>query len=212
MKNIILVCLSILFGSTLHAQDLIMESANASEKQVGVNITDFFLTFLSFNNPPDNSTPSILVLYKKTKNGKRKRYGFGGRVSWDQQSDGDKFFSTRVNFNFGREFVKKIGSKWKTYAGYETRLSGSYFHAIESLSNDEEEKDFNRSASIGWQGLVGLEYHINNRLSLLAETSYGVSFNYFLSKSENSNPKRRESYSAGTFYLAPTSLILSYHF
>ena len=212
MKNIILFFLFVLFGNALHAQDLIVEPANLDEKQIGINITDFFLTFLSFNNPPDNSTPSILVLYKKNKNGKRKRYGFGGRVSWEQQSDKDRFFSTRVSFNFGREFVKRIGNKWTTYAGYETRLTGSYFQAVEIDNNDDEEKDFNRSAGIGWQGLVGVEYYINDRLSLLTETGYGISFNYLLRKSENSNPKRRESYSARTFYLAPTSLILSYHF
>ncbi|MFK8007818.1 MAG: hypothetical protein AB8H03_15675 [Saprospiraceae bacterium] len=210
MKNITLIFLFLLFGNVLHAQDIIEEPANLYEKQIGVNVSNFVLTFLSFNQPSIN-TPSILFLYKKNKNGKRKRYGFGGRVSWEKQRDKDRSFNAGVNFNFGREFAKKIGNKWTTYAGYETRLSGSYFQIIEKINNDDE-KDFNRFVSIGWQGIVGLEYYINDRLSLLTETSYGISFNYSLVRSENTNPKRRESYSARTFYVAPTSLILSYHF
>lgn len=212
MKNITIILLSIFFGNVLHAQDLIVEPINLEEKQIGVNITDFFLTFLSFNNPPDNSSPSILILYKKNKNGKRKRYGFGGRISWLKQPDSDIFFSSRVNINLGREFVKKIGKRWKAYVGYETVLSGTYSEVNFENFDDEKVKDFSRSASIGWKALVGLEYHLNDRLSLLTETSYGVSFNYALNKSENSFRKRSESYSAGTFYTAPTSLILSFYF
>ena len=212
MKNLIVIFLSIFFGNILHAQDLLVEPTNLDEKQIGVNITDFFLTFLSFNNPPDNPTPSILVLYKKTKNGKRKRFGFGGRVNWNKDEDGDKFFNSIVSLNIGREFVRKIGRKWKTYVGYETILSGGYNHIIEENSNDKEEKEFNRSAKIGWKGLVGIEFHINDRLSLLTETSYGISFNYLETSSPRRNPRKEETYSVGTFYIPPTSLILSYYF
>jgi hypothetical protein len=117
-----------------------------------------------------------------------------------------------MNFNFGREFGRKIGKRWNAYAGYETILSGSYNHIIEEDFNDEGEKEFNRSAGIAWKGLVGLEYHLNDRLSLLTETSYGISFNYILGSVPNRSPSKQERYSAGTFYRPPTSLVLSYHF
>ncbi|MFT6360944.1 MAG: hypothetical protein ACJAYJ_005187, partial [Saprospiraceae bacterium] len=76
----------------------------------------------------------------------------------------------------------------------------------------EGEKEFNKLAGIAWKGLVGLEYHLNDRLSLLTETSYGISFNYILGSILDRSPSKQERYSAGTFYRPPTSLVLSYHF
>lgn len=212
MKNLVIIIGLLFVSHSLLAQDQVEPLSDIEEKQIGVSITDFFLTFLSFNNPPDNTSPSILVLYKKTKNGKRRRYGFGGRINWNKQSDGDKAFSVRGNLNFGREFVRKVGKRWTPYVGYETVLSMGYDHFIEDRGTDKSEKEFNRSASIGWKGLVGIEYHLNKHLSLLTESSYGISFNYFLSKLPRNSRPIRESYSVGTFYIPPVSLILSYHF
>jgi hypothetical protein len=212
MKNVMILIVLLFIGNALQAQDKEEQISDSYEKQIGVNVSGFFFTFLSFNNSSTNTTPLVLFLYKKNKDGKRKRFGLGGSVNWQKQPDQDVLFSSRVNINFGREFVRKIGKKWKTYVGYETILSGSYSEMKFENFDDEKVKDFSRSASIGWKGLVGLEFYLNDQLSLLTETSYGVSFNYSLDKFENSFVKRRENYSAGTFYVPPTSLILSYHF
>lgn len=51
----------IFLGNTLQAQHIDEEPAETYEKQFGVNVTNFVLTFLSFNQP-SNNTPSILFI------------------------------------------------------------------------------------------------------------------------------------------------------
>jgi len=54
--------------------------------------------------------------------------------------------------------------------------------------------------------LVGIQYYFNERLSLLTESSYLIQFSY------RKDDENQEFYNLRSFYLAPISLILNYHF
>lgn len=77
MKNVILLSLFLFIGKAVHAQQANFETPQIYEKQISVNVTNFFLRFVSFNESQD-ATPSFLFYLKKGNNEKKWRHGLGG--------------------------------------------------------------------------------------------------------------------------------------
>lgn len=208
MKKIFPLFFLFLLSQMLSAQEIENPVSENYSKQIGLNFSDFILRYLSFSDPVQLN-PAILILYKKEKNGKRHRYGLGGDISWSKNNSNDvEQFLIRLNFNYGREhnFFKKRA--WSAYYGWEVRTQGSYTEqrSNQSFGGNDDDKIWTRSGGIGGGVLMGIQWHINKRMSLLTETGYGLSFNYILPFSKN------ERYSLGTVYFPPTSMLLMIYF
>lgn len=229
MKNLLFLLLFIFMGNALYAQDGKEQISEDYEKQIGLSATNFFLRFVSFTQALEN-TPDILLLYKKGIGGKKWRYGLGGRISLNKNIDEDnESTSDRVvllSYRFGRENYRNFYKRWGILYGWETHYRGSFSKStdIDFISNGPIDRKRIRTSSMlslstGIRALGGVQFRINDRLSLLTETSYGISFFYQNSKSKNqienegnSNESFNKSYGASTFFNAPLSIILNYHF
>ena len=201
MKNVFLFLLFLMIGKAVHAQQSDVETPQVIEKQIGINATNFFLRFVSFNEAQD-AAPSFLFYYKKGNNKKKRRHGFGGSFSWEKDSDNDLTRFIQLDYSYGKEYYKPISKRWKVYHAWETLLSLSSF----SSKPERRDKDYFRTAGLGFQMIGGIQFQWNERLSLLTETNYGLIFRF--QGDENKN----ETYNINTFYKPPIDIILNYHF
>ncbi len=226
MKNVMILIAFVFIGKSLFAQDRNESFSEGFEKQIGLNATNFFLRFVSFNQGLEN-TPDILILYKKGTNGKKWRHGFGGKINLANSSNnnGQDQINGQIqlSYRFGREHYKNITKRWQSLFGWETHYRGSFSKSTNTSINSNGESTQENSIfnfATGIRALAGIQFRINDRLSLLTETSYVLSFSYRKSKSltrvegqaENQNENRSERYSADTFFNAPLSIILNFHF
>ena len=237
MKNVMILIVLIFIGTALCAQDGNEQLSDGYEKQIGLNATNFFLRFVSFNQGLDGA-PSILLVYKKGTGSKKTRYGFGGRINLEnRESDnsnnnienGQDLINDQINdqinlsFNYGKEYYKMISKKWLILFGWETLYRGGFsksknssFNANGKITN--ENTAFN--LGIGAQVIGGIQFRINDRISLLTETSYGIFLSHNYSESishiedqvDNQNKSINKRYGVSTFYNAPLAIILNYHF
>ena len=204
MKNWSLVFLSFLFSQFLIAQ------ADFVERQIGLDATAFITRFLSFNAASSGtSNPQILFLYRKEKDGKHLRYGIGGRFNFSKNKENDSessILSMRLDYKFGREYHKNISKRWRTYLGWDT-LFGVSVSSSKFSNQNNSSKSISRSANVSINPLVGIQFSLNNRLSLFTEMAYGM--NLFVRYAENSSGSLWR-YSVETFYAPPISLFLNY--
>lgn len=225
MKNVMILIVLLFFGNTLYAQDENGQFLEKYEKQVGLNATNFFLRFISFNSVLAN-TPDILFLYKKGNDGKKWRHGFGGRIKFRSIKDENDVHNTDGNFllsyRFGREYYKNFSKRWGILYGWETHYRGSYSKStsIFIIPVGQTRKNTSFSIGTGVRAIVGIQFRINDRLSLLTESSYGISLSYRKTKSiiqiedqvEDQNESLDKIFEASTFFNAPLSIIVNYHF
>ncbi len=209
MKNFIIILFALTFSYSLRAQSNVEPLTETYRKQVGISFTNFALRFLSFNEA-SGGTPSIIILYKKGNDKTKWRFGYGGRVNWmDRPNNGISSSQVNLNFNWGKEYHRPISRKWRTYFGWENMISSGYSKTSFISSNTQfpsSNVDELFSAALGFRGLFGLQYNFTNRLSLLTETGYGLNLGF--QQDENKN----KAYFINTFFNAPISLILNYHF
>lgn len=226
MKNIMILIVFIFIGNTLFAQDNKEQFLDEYEKQIGLSATNFFLRFISFTQGLEN-TPDVLILYKKGTGGQKWRYGLGGSISFnsikDEDNERDRNTEILLSYRFGREHYRNFSRKWGILFGWETHYRGNYSKSvnIDDVSIGQETRTgsiFNLTTGV--RALAGVQFRINERLSLLTETSYGISLSYRKWKSVieidsqpgNSTESFSKRYSASTFFNAPLSIILNYHF
>jgi len=228
MKNVMVLIVLIFLGNALFAQDGNERSSEEYEKQIGLSATNFFLRFISFNQMLEN-TPDILFLYKKGTGGKKTRHSLGGRISLHNSSDEDDERTMdrliQLSYRFGKENYRNFYKRWGILYGWETHYRGSFSKSTDidfsfngSINRERTRTNSTFSFSTGVRALGGIQFRINDRLSLLTETSYGISLFYRNSKSktqienEDSNEGFNKSYSINTFFNAPISIIVNYHF
>lgn len=126
-------------------------------------------------------------------------------IFWEKDQNRELITMIQLDYSLGKEYYKPISKRWKLYHAWESLLSLSS-HSIKSVGNNSDDKDFIRAAGLGFQMIGGIQFHWNDRLSLLTETSYGLIFRY------QGDERKRETYNVNTFYKPPIDIILSYHF
>ena len=150
------------------------EVAKPTTTQLGVNATQFINTFLSFN---ENNAPTGAYLFSlkflQDNKGFRLGTGFGfskttAEVDANQEDRTNKnnFFNLRA----GYEWQIPITKRWLTYFGLD---------AIFGISKFESEFDpgfgriitKNENLSFGGGGIMGIQFNINNRISLATEST-----------------------------------------
>ena len=205
MKNWSLLFISFLFSNILFAQ------LEKPERQIGFDATAFITRFLTFNDQlSGTSNPEILFLYRKEKNGKYLRYGIGGRFSYENSDIGnpirEKILFVRLDFKFGREYRKDFSKRWRAYYGWDV-LIGASESSTESIGNALSGKFVIRGANLRVNPLVGIQFSLNERLSLSTEIAYGLEATF---DSNSFNSDSIKTYRIQTFYAPPISLFLNY--
>lgn len=185
MKNLLFTFLFLGCFTPIFSQ--ISEEVKADKTiQFGVNATTFIKTFLSFNDS-DNSNPDpYLFTAKIIKGNKAFRAGLGLNLTTTKEVDSDErvidFHDTRLRL--GHEWRYDVHKRWKAYVGFdgfvghrklETETSFNFGNVQDFITL--REKEF----SLGTGFIGGIEYYINDKLSLYTETS----LMYVFSKSKN---------------------------
>ncbi|MGV3598336.1 MAG: outer membrane beta-barrel protein [Bacteroidota bacterium] len=156
------------------------------EHQIGVNATLFIKQFLSFNDNVFNSSPYSLT-YKYIDQNEGWRIGLGGSntSSKSNPNNGTNITSnTNINIDarLGYEWQKKLDKRWLMYYGLDGIYSYSKFRSTSSIQSGgfppKTEEVISSTEDFGFGGgpILGMEFKINKRISLNAETA--AYFNY----------------------------------
>ncbi len=157
------------------------------------------------------------------------RAGIGGNSYYNEFSspyNGDslnkKFYTRRYNasLRIGYEFVQELSRRWQVYYGAD--LTANYAHERSdspSWNAGYASGYESTSKSLGMAPVLGIRFRINQRLSLITESSFLVyysqstSYRYYLPISHAYPDKKSEPKSTqkaiGTSFSNPLSLILT---
>ena len=145
--------------------------------ELGINVSGFIKTFIT----PANSTPlsatanNYLLSYKTIfKNGAAIRFGWGGNYSNKNQTE-DNFTGTlnvrnnQMNTRLGFEWQFKLTRRWNFYTGLDYIMSSGKERSETPIDNINKAITESRFSGIGGGPVVGIQFRLNKRVSLLAE-------------------------------------------
>jgi hypothetical protein len=172
MKKTLLLIL--LLGTSLYTQ---AQDTTRTTHELGINASGFIKTFIT----PANSTPlsatanTYLLSYKSVfKNGTAIRFGLGGNLVNRNQNE-DNFTGTlktktnQFNTRLGFEWQFKVTRRWNFFTGLDAIYSSGTAYSEVPLDNINKIITETKSTSVGGGPVVGLQFRLNKRISLLAE-------------------------------------------
>ena len=169
MKRIILIGLTLLGIVALKAQ------SQDYDRQVGIDASKFLGQFLNFGGSGSSFSPYYLN-YRKLGETTNTRMGFGANL--DLQFNGSRSLSS-IDFRIGKERFKDFGKKneWRAFYGWDFKTG------IEALFNNGNN---NRSIiKFGLAPVLGLQFRINERITLSTETAYNIWLSIGIAEDEN---------------------------
>jgi hypothetical protein len=147
--------------------------------ELGINVSGFIKTFIT----PANSTPladnanTYLLSYKTIfKNGAAIRFGWGGNYSNKNQTE-DNFTGTlnvknsQMNARLGAEWQFRLTRRWNFYAGVDFAWSSGNQYSETPIDNVNKAITQSKFSGIGGGPVTGIQFRLNKRVSLLAETA-----------------------------------------
>ena len=182
MKNTILILVLTFSAMGIWAQEV----APAQKHQFSINSSSFIKNFLSFNN---NSTPTqtYQFMYRRmygSSNALRVQLGVNYFQNTVKEDDDTNELSSSLNdFAIGFEKRYAIHKRWLYYFGFQGMLRYELQTSKNSSGSfQSSQKDNVFGAGIG--GVVGLQFNINDRISL--STEGGLPLMYTVAKSTSS--------------------------
>lgn len=165
------------------------ESTPSKQKELGVNTTAFISNFLALNN----STPSVTPLSFLYKSGDdhgafRLLAGVMGRSTSTDQEGADFSESNSALNAFvrsGKEWRFSLGERWRPYAGIDG-FSSFERQIFETNSSFDDFKNTDQTITIGAGTVLGMQFFITERISLLTETYLDIFYENGFIKSEGS--------------------------
>lgn len=185
MKQICLL-VGIFFCSYCTAQNA---NETTKQKEFGVNASSFISNFLSFNNATPSTTPLSFVFKSGDSDAAfRLLAGIIARTNSSEQDGSDFSETTTVVTTFvrsGKEWRFQLGNRWRPYAGVDGFASFEKF-ILETNSSFDDFKTTNQTIGVGAGGVLGIQFFINDRISLLTESYLNLFYEYGLDKQEGS--------------------------
>ena len=135
---------------------------NPYSRQVGVDVTKFLSQFLNFGDATNNLSPYFILL-KKYKGDKNTRYGLGADLNVRLSNSRSLM---QIDFKIGSERFVDFGKHWRGLYGLDTK------YGVNILFNN----DTNNAIGVrfGVAPFLGLQYRLNERLSIATETAYNL--------------------------------------
>lgn len=205
----LLALLCLCFSYSSHAQDA---PADTPEHQLILNGTRFVKTFLNFNDTGIEDQ-GLQVGYKRYKGDKAFRVFLGGAFDISTQKDepSSPFEPSTentnqlgmVDFRVGLEKKIDLTPKWNFYFGVDA-VASQEFTKVKTEFNFEGNvntvKTENETLSFGAAPLVGIQFNLNDRLSLMTEANFPLLFGVTNTKREDSNfPQSNDEDKTQTF-------------
>lgn len=191
-KIALLATIFLLSFSIANAQDSVKVKKYRNE--IGIDLTPFIKFYLNFDQNQFyyyNYIPSYYLTYRFHFKKSNIRAAIGGdyytsEITSPYSGDPNKYFNRQENINFriGYEFIENISKRWQVFYGIDFRPSfrherndapwwnGGYANGSDT-----------KTTNYGVAPLLGFRLKLNNRLSILTETSYQL--NVFESKKYN---------------------------
>ncbi len=141
-------------------------------KEFGLNMTGLVSNFIPFNSTK-LGLQRYAFSYKKTrikKNGNLATFRLG--LGFDNIFDANGFFN--FNFRIGGEKKRKLSEKF-------TFISGNDFILfVEPINENAKDLTFDDMPKVGagYSHPFGIEYHLNNRVSIYTETALEVTVGF----------------------------------
>jgi hypothetical protein len=158
------------------------EEPTKTNHELGINVSGFIKTFIT----PANSTAlsatanNYLLSYKAVfKKHYAIRAGWGGNFSNRNQTE-DNFIGTlnvrnsQMNARLGFEWQFKLTRRWNFYTGVDYIMSTGNQRSETPIDNVNKAITQSKFSAMGGGGVVGIQFRLNKRVSLLAESSLYV--------------------------------------
>jgi hypothetical protein len=213
MKQFILV---LLVGASIHS----LKAQNTSELKHEIGVSTAFLSDAIFNS--DNASP-YLITYKYITGSNALRIGLGGNYINNNDDDENSTLSKDIAydaaFRVGYEKRIPIKERWLASIGADLsyqvdaaeRVSSDFFGGT---SNDDVTSYFS-TTNYGLGLVGGLQFYINDRISLSTETNIMVNFmsdNTVIEFDSQPEPFDQSTSSTRIGIILPTSLYLVIRF
>lgn len=147
-----------------------------SKLEVGLNVSNFVKSFASLNTQTIQASPYFVVLrYNEMY---RLHFGFKGNNGLDFASvEGGISDQTKLKFDLklGIQRNRSLGKKWKTHYGFDLVAKYEIEQFTSDTSNDEVFTSV-ESAYGGMSPFLGLQFKINDYLTLLTEAEWVLAF------------------------------------
>lgn len=170
----------------------------ALRRQFGFDAAGFFDRYLIFGSGGGATSTPFYLSFKKMKDGKITRMGLGADLSVKESGTTGVNSTHRVHFRVGGERFHDFGKRWRAFYGTDFRLLFG-FTGIGNTGNNATQ------VFLGPAPLFGLQFRLNERLSLATETAYQV----FLSL-EDSGGNTRLGFL--TSFSPPVALYVNYDY
>ncbi|MBX7053270.1 MAG: hypothetical protein K1X54_14645 [Flavobacteriales bacterium] len=165
--------------SSLQTFSQTTETAESGKGQImlGMNATSFVKNFLSFNDvSTTGSSPFQFTFRYITPSHFAFRAGLGvAAVNTEDKGDDDVTKNSISTFDFSVGFEKRslVAKRWTVFGGVDL-LATSDMSTNENTSGDFKFKSTNKSNGGGVAPLFGIQFNINDRISLSTETQLKV--------------------------------------
>lgn len=210
-KQIIISCIY-LFPVILFAQNIPEEPNLFPRTEVGLNFSQFVNNFINFGNDqnPIQENESLLLL--KFGNGEG-YFRTGLAFAYNQTEDGFQRTTTQLwGFKFGYEKKMQIGKDWAWSLGGDVV---AMWDLSKTESTDIIFGNFSfedNSSRYGGEGLVGIQWFINDRIALSTESYLLITYNEDVIKQDPGSGGEDKNDGISMQLIPPTSLYFSVYF
>ncbi|MBI5913775.1 MAG: hypothetical protein HY842_00210 [Bacteroidetes bacterium] len=195
MKKLILPAMFLLAACAAFSQNA---DALAHTRQFGFDAAGFLARFFDFSGGGGFGETPYYLSYRKLGEKKNTRLGLGANLGVEGDGDGGANSSNTINFRAGSERFNDFGKRWRAFYGWDFKFSFSFLSTGGSGNSTTQ-------VALGAAPLFGLQFRLNERLSLSSEIAY----NFFLTFRDNSG---RSRFGASTSFSPPIAVYVNYDF
>ncbi|MBA3898881.1 MAG: hypothetical protein H0X62_01515 [Bacteroidetes bacterium] len=182
MKKLFLALLLIPVLSVFAQETTPVEKIRNNE--FGIDATSFFRQYLNFGQQQQAYVPNYYLTYRRYFGPGNIRVALGGNITNYQiptnfPADENDYRAASYDFDarLGWEFTTELGRRWQVFYGLDARAgllyskndahywNGGYANGIET-----------RVETYGIAPVLGFRFKLNDRLSLLTETTYALNW------------------------------------
>jgi hypothetical protein len=181
MKKIILItALTVIFLPAASQDNVTNEKLYRHE--FGLDATGFVRQFLNLNTNTEIYIPTYYLTYRRYLKSGNIRAGIGATYSYNDNIDPNnvnvkklEYISYSLNARIGWEFIKELSERWQIFYGMDIRPDYLYTKNDRMFQNNGIASGSEvKTQQFGVAPLLGFRFKLNDRLSILSESSFSI--------------------------------------